>query len=618
MLSAAGFFFAAYGALSPGDSALPAGGPITRQASFFRFSDHVGFFVAASVALAALACFLWLAFSRARKRLRSRVNRASGASAVAAPGGAGPPDGAGDGPGSRGPGESALANAVAGALAEAGLSGIGGAGGGCESRPGGGAPGAPEGPGWAESGDDGDGNGGDGNWPEPGGGLDGGPDGYAPRRAAGGGAGVAAGGCAGYGAGAAEEGHAGYGAGDAGPDAAAAISDAAGPWAAKSWAAGLWADAAMPGADGAEPTGAAGAETMGAAGFAQTDEDAALAAVAACIAARSAALGGEPAPQKLRPADRAGRFTALWLFPLIAAAYSFAMLALLADDPNFPYMLPIIATLFNFATLPTVCAPVSVLLSVAANAGFVLALGAVGGAPLLSAQSGALAIVIASACALASAIIYLSRAKSFLRSVGLAKRNELLVGAVDMLIRTNDKLQDLSTTDELTGLENRRSFDNQFKAEWAWAVRMKMPIALISVDIDNFKSYNDNYGHLKGDQCLKMVAECLKRSLSRETDFVARVGGEEFMAIAINTSNAGVQFIAERIIKNIGAANIQHEHSTVARHVTVSIGCASAVPEKADSPDDLIHLADIALYESKRSGKNRYTFACGKIEYAHS
>ncbi|MDR1440394.1 MAG: GGDEF domain-containing protein, partial [Clostridiales bacterium] len=279
-------------------------------------------------------------------------------------------------------------------------------------------------------------------------------------------------------------------------------------------------------------------------------EAAAMPAAAAPAATPSSPAPHEPPGQSSRADSRAAIFAALWLFPLAVAAYTFALLPQLVDGSNFPYLLPIAVTLFNFAVLPTVFAPASVLLCAAANAGFVAMVFYFGGAPALSDIGGAAAIVTAAACALSAVVVSVGRTRASMRIIGLSKRNELLEGAVDMLIRTNDKLQDLSTRDELTGLENRRSFDNQFKAEWAWAVRMNLPIALVSVDIDNFKSYNDNYGHMKGDTCLKKVAECLKNSLARETDFVARVGGEEFMAVAINTSNAGVRFIAERILKN--------------------------------------------------------------------
>ena len=211
-------------------------------------------------------------------------------------------------------------------------------------------------------------------------------------------------------------------------------------------------------------------------------------------------------------------------------------------------------------------------------------------------------IGIAAACA-----IHRYRAHEFVQHEALAQKYVLLEGALKKLVDDNVQLESISSTDELTKLHNRRSFATRLDSYWAWSLRSKTSIALILVDIDDFKLFNDNYGHLKGDLCLKRIADCLLASVSREMDFVARIGGEEFMLIVCNVSEDGVRFIAEKVRKNIENASIEHNFSTVTKRVTVSIGCALMVPSHAATAVDLINQADIALYESKRTGKDRYT-----------
>lgn len=177
------------------------------------------------------------------------------------------------------------------------------------------------------------------------------------------------------------------------------------------------------------------------------------------------------------------------------------------------------------------------------------------------------------------------------------------------LAEKNAILQRLSVIDGLTGIANRRHFDDVLKQEWKRGYREKEPLGIIILDIDFFKKYNDNYGHQGGDDCLKRVASTLNNSLHRAGDFVARYGGEEFVALLPNTDAQGAALIAELMRANIEAQNIPHVKSEVADHVTISLGVASMLPDDLLTPEELVAKADEALYASKAHGRNRYTVA---------
>ena len=144
--------------------------------------------------------------------------------------------------------------------------------------------------------------------------------------------------------------------------------------------------------------------------------------------------------------------------------------------------------------------------------------------------------------------------------------------------------------------------------EWKLAVRGTYPLTLIFIDIDDFKRYNDGYGHLKGDECLPRVANCFKQKLSRSTDLVARYGGEEFVVLLPPTDENGAQNVAEELRISIIDLNIPQQHSQVTSHVTVSLGGATIYPDKSTAPVELLDAADHALYRAKRLGKNRCTW----------
>ena len=173
------------------------------------------------------------------------------------------------------------------------------------------------------------------------------------------------------------------------------------------------------------------------------------------------------------------------------------------------------------------------------------------------------------------------------------------------LAEANQILQRLSSLDGLTGIPNRRRFDEVLKAEWQRAIRHSTSISLIMLDIDFFKLYNDTYGHQGGDECLKKVARILDESARRDTDLVARYGGEEFVVILPETGTKGAIDVAETMRANIERQNIPHEASKVSDHVTVSMGVATWVPERDSHPAQLIAMADQALYKAKENGRNQ-------------
>ncbi len=180
------------------------------------------------------------------------------------------------------------------------------------------------------------------------------------------------------------------------------------------------------------------------------------------------------------------------------------------------------------------------------------------------------------------------------------------------LAKANKILQRSALTDGLTGIPNRRYFDEFLEKEWRRCRREQQPITLCLLDIDLFKAYNDNYGHLQGDECLKKVAAILAAVVKRPGDLIARYGGEEFAIILSDTPESGGCAVAKRIMKELAARNIPHDHSTVSDRVTMSVGIAMLIPKAATAVHDLISQADRALYEAKKMGRNRISCPCLK------
>jgi diguanylate cyclase (GGDEF)-like protein len=174
------------------------------------------------------------------------------------------------------------------------------------------------------------------------------------------------------------------------------------------------------------------------------------------------------------------------------------------------------------------------------------------------------------------------------------------------------RLQLLSSLDGLTGIANRRHFDEGLDREWRRALRSRTTISLIMVDIDFFKPYNDTYGHQAGDECLKQVARLLKGYSRRAGDFAARYGGEEFAVVLSGTDGEGAREIAEEIRLGVESLGIPRESSRVKAVVTVSAGVAALTPVSGATPDVLVRMADSALYQAKDAGRNRVAMADSK------
>ncbi len=172
------------------------------------------------------------------------------------------------------------------------------------------------------------------------------------------------------------------------------------------------------------------------------------------------------------------------------------------------------------------------------------------------------------------------------------------------LDEANRKLASLSLTDGLTGIANRRFFDDHLNQEWKRAQREGRPLSLVMVDIDHFKAYNDYYGHLAGDDCLQRVARTLETVVARPGDLVARYGGEEFALVLPDTDN-GARILGERCRAAVADLQIPHQASPLLPVVTVSVGVATAIPRPGSTPEELIVRADQALYRAKLLGRNQ-------------
>ncbi|MBP0016894.1 MAG: diguanylate cyclase [Cyanobacteria bacterium SBLK] len=172
----------------------------------------------------------------------------------------------------------------------------------------------------------------------------------------------------------------------------------------------------------------------------------------------------------------------------------------------------------------------------------------------------------------------------------------------------NRELKNLANLDGLTGLANRRRFDEILQKEWQQMQRERNPLSLVLVDIDFFKRYNDTYGHQQGDECLKAVARAIRACSKRSSDIAARYGGEEFAAILPNTLLEEAVVIARQIQERVRELQIEHSQSSIHSYLTISLGAASQFPHRNATIDDLIGAADAALYRAKASGRDRVEF----------
>ncbi|WP_338762430.1 diguanylate cyclase [Massilia sp. METH4] len=189
---------------------------------------------------------------------------------------------------------------------------------------------------------------------------------------------------------------------------------------------------------------------------------------------------------------------------------------------------------------------------------------------------------------------------------------------VQARVRTHLRLQaalatldDLANQDGLTGLYNRRYFDRQLATEFARHRRHQLPLGVVLIDVDDFKLFNDRYGHQRGDACLQEVAEALIDGSRRPGELAGRYGGEEFVVLLPNTTPEALARYGEWLCRRIAALGIPHPGASAAPHVTASIGLCSLIPADGDTPQAMLHAADMALYRAKRAGRNRSVLADG-------
>lgn len=174
--------------------------------------------------------------------------------------------------------------------------------------------------------------------------------------------------------------------------------------------------------------------------------------------------------------------------------------------------------------------------------------------------------------------------------------------------RMNEELTRLSIMDGLTQIANRRRFDDVFRHEWKRLRREQQPLSIILCDIDHFKLFNDSYGHKAGDECLIKVAKAIEGSVNRPTDLVARYGGEEFVVVLANTSSRGANFVAEKMRNRVRDLDIERAGPVLNEIVTISLGVSSIIPTEAFAPDDLVKMADSALYAAKDQGRDQFVY----------
>jgi diguanylate cyclase (GGDEF)-like protein len=172
------------------------------------------------------------------------------------------------------------------------------------------------------------------------------------------------------------------------------------------------------------------------------------------------------------------------------------------------------------------------------------------------------------------------------------------------LVEQRQMLEDLVGIDGLTGINNRRNFDQLYSKQWLSSKRSGSPLSLIMIDVDDFKKYNDAYGHAAGDAVLKAISNVLNSTINRPDDTISRYGGEEFVAILPNTDSDGAKFIAENLRSSVEALKIPHESSDTSDYVTISLGGITSNPEKNLTLAEFLKTSDQMLYLAKAAGKN--------------
>ena len=235
---------------------------------------------------------------------------------------------------------------------------------------------------------------------------------------------------------------------------------------------------------------------------------------------------------------------------------------------------------------------------------------------------GALALLLTSAIDVIFHNIWLNdngpaMLRALIRTGNLSSVGQFIFAFANSLLlakRFSDSLEqeviltDLSSKDPLTQLWNRRKYNEIIELEWRRCLRFQKPIALIIMDIDFFKAYNDYHGHLDGDECLTKIGHTIRYSLLRSAGMAIRYGGEEFIVILPETEKEEAIRIAEMIRQKIEALKIPHEQSSVGAHITISVGVCVVIPNDSVSSEDLFSAADTALYKAKENGRNQVIY----------
>lgn len=217
--------------------------------------------------------------------------------------------------------------------------------------------------------------------------------------------------------------------------------------------------------------------------------------------------------------------------------------------------------------------------------------------------------LVFAACVTVSVLAYNSAVRTFMLQHRLMTANEEL--------RTvNERLKHLTVVDPLTQIANRRAFGQYMALSWRNAYQNGQHLTVVMADIDDFKAYNDTYGHQKGDECLIAVASCIQGFFYRETDMVARYGGEEFIMLMMQDDVENIPPLLEHMRLGVEELRIAHENGATVNFVTISVGFATARPAKGMHYEDLIKQADDALYEAKREGKNRVCAAAPQVPFS--
>ena len=190
----------------------------------------------------------------------------------------------------------------------------------------------------------------------------------------------------------------------------------------------------------------------------------------------------------------------------------------------------------------------------------------------------------------------------------IAEMRQKLIKVSSELESANEELKLLVNLDGLTGLANRRNLDRVLKVDMTRSSRYSHPLAVLLIDIDYFKPFNDGYGHIEGDEVLKQISRALSSCCKRGTDLVARYGGEEFAVLLPDTKPDNARIMAEKLRQAVEDLKMPHKYSAVSNYCTVSIGVFSKIVERTDTAEELLQRADSGLYQSKEAGRNRVTY----------